>query len=164
MVLPAMARMVSSADDFGPTSSTSWSPGSATSSASRSISLPGGARLEEAGAEGHAHHRRLRRDRGGHRDGGGPPRAPPGPDRPPRRPAGSGGRRARDLGAEAACWPADLDDPETPARLVAEVAGRFGGLDVLVNNAGFGLPSLFGRTDPEAIRKQLNVNLIAPSC
>ncbi len=71
-------------------------------------------------------------------------------------------QRARALGVEAFCLPADLDDPATPKRLVDEVVGRFGGLDVLVNNAGFGLPELFGRADPAEIRRQLEVNLVAP--
>jgi len=70
--------------------------------------------------------------------------------------------RARALGVEVTCLPFDLGDPATPARLVEEVVGRFGGLDVLVNNAGFGLPELFGRADPEEIRRQLEVNLVAP--
>lgn len=70
--------------------------------------------------------------------------------------------RARALGAVATCVPADLADPATPKALVDEVVGRFGGLDVLVNNAGFGLPELFSRADPAAIRGQLEVNLVAP--
>jgi NAD(P)-dependent dehydrogenase (short-subunit alcohol dehydrogenase family) len=44
---------------------------------------------------------------------------------------------ARDLGAEAVVLLADLAEPEAAARLVAEAAGRMGGLDVLVSNAGF---------------------------
>ena len=34
----------------------------------------------------------------------------------------------------------------------------FGGLDVLVNNAGFGLPTLFAEADPADLRRQLEVN------
>ena len=71
--------------------------------------------------------------------------------------------RARGLGAaEVLTLPADLADPEAPERLVAEVVGHFGGLDVLINNAGMGLPDLFAAADPEAIRRQVEVNLTAP--
>jgi len=69
--------------------------------------------------------------------------------------------RGRD-GAEALVLADDLTDPDTPGRLIAATLERFGGLDVLVNNAGFGMPSLFGDTDPELLRRQLEVNLVAP--
>lgn len=57
---------------------------------------------------------------------------------------------------------ADLADPSTPERLVRDVIGHFGGLDVLVNNAGFGLPDLFEAAGPGEIRRQIEVNYIAP--
>src|SRR4051794_32547743 len=57
---------------------------------------------------------------------------------------------------------AALDDPATPERVVAESVARFGGLDVLINNAGFGLPTLFADGDPRDLRRQLEVNLVAP--
>ena len=43
---------------------------------------------------------------------------------------------------------ADLADPATPNRLIAETTRRFGGLDVLINNAGLGLPTQFADSDP----------------
>src|SRR3954452_2610153 len=46
-------------------------------------------------------------------------------------------------GTEAAVSPADLADPAEPERIVAETVGRLGGLDVLINNAGFGIGALF---------------------
>ena len=58
--------------------------------------------------------------------------------------------------------PAALDDPGTPERLVAETVARFGGLDVVINNAGIGLPNLFAESDPDLIRRQLDVNFVAP--
>ncbi|HEV3167073.1 MAG TPA: SDR family NAD(P)-dependent oxidoreductase [Isosphaeraceae bacterium] len=58
--------------------------------------------------------------------------------------------------------PADLADPASPERLVAATVDRFGGLDVLINNAGLGLPQLFAQAEPEAIAEQIQVNLAAP--
>jgi short-subunit dehydrogenase len=68
----------------------------------------------------------------------------------------------RSLGSEVLTVPADLADPETPARLLSETVSRFGGLDVLVNNAGYGLPRFFSDSDPEDVRRQIEVNLTAP--
>lgn len=66
------------------------------------------------------------------------------------------------IGAEALEVAADLADLETPDRLLDATLGRFGRLDVLVNNAGMGLPQLFGAADPTALRRQIEVNLVAP--
>lgn len=70
----------------------------------------------------------------------------------------------RQLGAggEVLTVAAELEDPATPERLVAATLERFGRLDVLINNAGFGLPTLFADGDPVAIRRQIDVNLLAP--
>jgi uncharacterized protein len=65
-------------------------------------------------------------------------------------------------GLEILTVAADLSDPATPQRLVAETAGRFGGLDVLINNAGLGLPTLFAGALPELLARQLAVNFTAP--
>ena len=37
------------------------------------------------------------------------------------------------------CYPVDLGDPERCRQVVDQVVGDFGGLDVLVNNAGIGM-------------------------
>ena len=58
--------------------------------------------------------------------------------------------------------PMDLADPDAPQRIVAASLNRFGKLDVLINNAGIGLPTLFAESNPEEIRTQIEVNLIAP--
>jgi short-subunit dehydrogenase len=57
---------------------------------------------------------------------------------------------------------ADLADPTTPPRLVDEAIRRFGGIDVLFNNAGIGLPTLFAGAAPEQLARQLAVNFSAP--
>ena len=58
--------------------------------------------------------------------------------------------------------PGDLAEPNTPERLVAGVVDRLGGIDVLINNAGFGLPMVFSEAEPDDLRRQLEVNLVAP--
>ncbi|MBV8556210.1 MAG: SDR family NAD(P)-dependent oxidoreductase [Planctomycetaceae bacterium] len=68
----------------------------------------------------------------------------------------------RQTGVEVLVLAADLADPATPERLVSEVVARFGGLDVLVNNAGFGLPTLFADAAPADLRRQLGVNFVQP--
>jgi short-subunit dehydrogenase len=68
----------------------------------------------------------------------------------------------RPLGVDVVTVPADLGDPAAAERLVSEAQTRFGGLDVLINNAGFGLPTLFADAEPEDLRRQLEINLVAP--
>jgi uncharacterized protein len=57
---------------------------------------------------------------------------------------------------------ADLADPATPHHLIAETTRRFGGLDILINNAGLGLPTLFADSDPDHLARQIAVNFTAP--
>jgi short-subunit dehydrogenase len=68
--------------------------------------------------------------------------------------------RAR--GGEAHAVADDLSDPGAPARVVEAAVERLGGLDVLVNNAGIGLPRLFGESEVEELGEQVAVNLAAP--
>jgi NAD(P)-dependent dehydrogenase (short-subunit alcohol dehydrogenase family) len=46
----------------------------------------------------------------------------------------------------------DVAEEESVRRLVAATRGRFGPVDVLVNNAGIGWPQSFTETDVETIR------------
>jgi short-subunit dehydrogenase len=57
---------------------------------------------------------------------------------------------------------ADLADPDAPAHVVAQAIERFGGLDLLINNAGLGLPTLFADADPQLLQRQIAVNFTAP--
>jgi len=50
-------------------------------------------------------------------------------------------------GASAAGWPLDVSDREAVPRVVGEIAERFGGLDIVVNNAGI---ALFAPIDSDA--------------
>ncbi len=68
----------------------------------------------------------------------------------------------RDAGGEARSWELDVADAEAIGRVVAEVAAHFGGLDVLVNNAGAVFAAAF--EDPayeEQWRRALDVLLTA---
>jgi uncharacterized protein len=71
-------------------------------------------------------------------------------------------KECRSDGVDVLVVPADLSDPDAPASIVAQTVDRFGGLDVLINNAGFGLPTLFTDGDPKEIRRQMEVNFVAP--
>jgi hypothetical protein len=56
---------------------------------------------------------------------------------------------------------ADLADPAAPARIHAEIAGVGGRVDVLVNNAGFGLRGAFTALDETAQAEMLQVDVVA---
>jgi short-subunit dehydrogenase len=63
---------------------------------------------------------------------------------------------------EALAIAADLADPGAPAGILDATLGRFGRLDVLINNAGMGLPQPFALADAPAVDRQIRINLIAP--
>ena len=71
-------------------------------------------------------------------------------------------KQARTLGVEAEVFAEDLADPDAPERLALAVRERFERLDVLVNNAGMGVFDLFDDADPDALRRQIQVNFAAP--
>ncbi|MBV8488184.1 MAG: SDR family NAD(P)-dependent oxidoreductase [Planctomycetaceae bacterium] len=52
--------------------------------------------------------------------------------------------------------------PDASRRLIDRVAACQGGLDLLYNNAGLGLPTLFADADADQIARQITVNLTAP--
>ncbi|WP_439621000.1 SDR family NAD(P)-dependent oxidoreductase [Gemmata sp.] len=64
-------------------------------------------------------------------------------------------------GAEAEGFPADLTSPADRETLVADVVGRFGGLDVLVNCAGVGSFGEFATSTEEVVRRSMEVNFFA---
>jgi NAD(P)-dependent dehydrogenase (short-subunit alcohol dehydrogenase family) len=53
----------------------------------------------------------------------------------------------------------DVQDPASIDRAIADGVERFGKIDALVNNAGFGLFGLFEATPREKIREQFDVNV-----
>lgn len=69
----------------------------------------------------------------------------------------------RDLGApDAAACPTDLTAEGAGARVTAQAVAAWGGVDVLVNNAGWSRPGWFAeQTDRDLWRRTVEVNLFA---
>jgi 3-oxoacyl-[acyl-carrier protein] reductase len=68
----------------------------------------------------------------------------------------------REAGGQADAWRLDVSSREEVDRVVAEVAARFGGLDVLVNNAGISLHTPIDAPDyEERWERSLSVLLTA---
>lgn len=66
-------------------------------------------------------------------------------------------------GVEVECFPSDLTDPAARAKLVADVAARFGGLDVLINCVGVASFGEFATSTPAILRQVTEVNFFAPA-
>jgi NAD(P)-dependent dehydrogenase (short-subunit alcohol dehydrogenase family) len=68
-------------------------------------------------------------------------------------------RVAERLGPRAVGIPCDVGDPRACQRLVDETMARLGRLDVLVNNAGFGVFKPISEMSVEEWQRQIDVNL-----
>ncbi len=69
-------------------------------------------------------------------------------------------KEIRSAGGEAEGFPCDVADPVAAASLVQDVAGHFGGLHILVNNAGVSLGAPLESAEfPEIWDRSLAVNL-----
>lgn len=66
---------------------------------------------------------------------------------------------ADELGPDAIALTADVADPAQVAAVFDEVRERFGGLDLLFNNAGLGVNALFEKSDPADWTRMIDVNL-----
>src|SRR4029079_16963250 len=58
-------------------------------------------------------------------------------------------------GGKAKAYAADVADFAAVKAMVAQVSGDFGGLDILINNAGLALRKRFVETTPDDWRKQI---------
>lgn len=65
----------------------------------------------------------------------------------------------RKAGGEARTYGADVADREAVNGMIARVADDFGGLNVLVNNAGLAIRKRFGDTTPEDWQRQIDTCL-----
>jgi 3-oxoacyl-[acyl-carrier protein] reductase len=73
---------------------------------------------------------------------------------------GLASRSGADLGIEGAvAAPCDVRDPAALGSLVAKVVETFGGLDILVANAGVGAYGPFLELDPEHLEEMIDVNV-----
>lgn len=66
---------------------------------------------------------------------------------------------AEELGSLATAYPADVADEHQVAALFAMVQSRFGGLDLLFNNAGVGINGLFESSSSQDWKTQIDANL-----
>jgi short-subunit dehydrogenase len=63
-------------------------------------------------------------------------------------------------GGEARVFPADLEDREHALACAAEAASAFGGIDLLVNNAGYGHHRRFHEWDLDDMERVMRVNYL----
>jgi 3-oxoacyl-[acyl-carrier protein] reductase len=56
----------------------------------------------------------------------------------------------------------DLTDPSTPEVVVQAVLGAFGGIDIIVNNAGYSWDSVIQKTTDEQFQAMLDVHIVTP--
>jgi len=68
-------------------------------------------------------------------------------------------RQARESGADALSLAVDVTDPVAVVTGFRKAVRRFGGVDVVVNNAGILLPATVARLDPADLQRMLDVNL-----
>lgn len=66
---------------------------------------------------------------------------------------------AATLPGEALVWCADVCQPATMRALVADVVGRYGAIDGIINNAGIGLAAYVATLDPADLATLLAVNV-----
>lgn len=56
----------------------------------------------------------------------------------------------------------DVTNPEFPQKLVDNVISQFGGLDIIVNNAGYSWDTVIQKTTDEQFQAMLEIHLVAP--
>ncbi len=64
-------------------------------------------------------------------------------------------------GGQIEIIPGDITDAHTRQRLVDAAQSHYGGLDILMNNAGIGALGLFEHSDPQRVRTVFEINFFA---
>ncbi len=77
-------------------------------------------------------------------------------------PAGETVKAIREAGGRAEAMAGDVTGGGFPDRLVAAALGAFGGLDIIVNNAGYTWDSVIQKTTDEQFQAMLDIHLTAP--
>jgi 3-oxoacyl-[acyl-carrier protein] reductase len=65
-------------------------------------------------------------------------------------------------GGAAQSLAGDITEPDVPQRMVDATLAAFGGLDIIVNNAGYTWDNVIQKTTDEQFQAMLNVHLMAP--
>jgi len=68
--------------------------------------------------------------------------------------------RATELGSRAAAFECDVTDREALDRVVAQIVERFGGIDVVIANAGVATVGTVDSLDPDEFERVVEVNLL----
>jgi short-subunit dehydrogenase len=68
----------------------------------------------------------------------------------------------RSAGGDVLVVPTDITKPDDRARLVDAAVEKFGGLDLLINNAGVGSWGHFATSTPDIMRRIMEVNFFGP--
>jgi len=68
---------------------------------------------------------------------------------------------AKETGEKVIGLPGDVSDPDVPDRLVGEAARAFGGLDILITNAGGPPAGVFDSFDEAAWQKAIDLSLMS---
>jgi len=68
--------------------------------------------------------------------------------------------RATELGSRAAAFECDVTDREALDRVVAQIVERFGGIDVVIANAGVSTVGTVSTLDPDEFERVVEVNLL----
>ena len=74
---------------------------------------------------------------------------------------GAASEIARSIGGTACAFECDVTDAEAVGRAIAAVVRRFGGLDILVSNAGSAITGAMATLDDAALRRSFELNLFA---
>ncbi len=68
----------------------------------------------------------------------------------------------QEAGGRAEALAGDVTAPDFPGRLVEAALGVFGGIDIIVNNAGYTWDSVIQKTTDEQFQAMLDIHLAAP--